>query len=102
MGYLVTPLALILIVGYILYLSSEKKKKAIKTDMDTLDSIANSLNEVVTDVALNRLLVIVEGIDNKHTKDELYIIKVDSIKNLIEERRKEIMKDYVDTVTTKK
>ena len=96
MGYLVLPLFLIIVGGYIMFLSKEKKKETedVKNDIKILDHITSQLSSVASESALDRLLAIVVGIDNKHINDEMYIINVDRTKGAIEARRKQIIKDF--------
>ena len=92
MTYLVLPLVIILVAIYFVALN-KKKKSEEKTDLDTLLAIENKISDVVSEDALNRLFEIVIDIDKNHLMDENYIITVDKVKDMIKNRRKELLQE---------
>jgi len=92
MTYLVLPLVIILVAIYFVALN-KKKKSEEKTDLDTLLAIENKISDVVSEDALNRLFEIVIDIDKNHLMDENYIITVDKVKDMIKNRRKELLEE---------
>lgn len=90
MVYLGELLIFLLLIGFIVYLTG-KKKSEVDVDYDTLTSIKNDINNIVSEKAIIKLYPIIDEIELKHEKESKYIILIDIIRNELHQKKSDIV-----------